>query len=243
MTRADSYHQSHQYALSCSSRPSTKVGSNAVNLPTVVELLECAIGEHRLLDHPFYRRWESGELKPGELAGYASQYRHFEEHLPVALAAVAEMLPVGHARDLVLANLSDEIDGPVSHLELFDGFAASVGASQAPAGRAITALIETYDRAISAGVAGGLSAIAAYEVQAGDVAITKSRGLRDHYGVDAPGRSFWDVHAEREDDHARWTAEALSESDDRDAISLAARQSADAWWSFLDEREEFARSL
>ena len=30
----------------------------------------------RLLEHPFYRRWEAGELLPGELADYAGQYRH-----------------------------------------------------------------------------------------------------------------------------------------------------------------------
>ena len=243
MAHIGSYHQSQQSALSFSLSPSIKVGCNNVDLQTVVQLLESAIEERHLLDHPFYRRWENGELIPGELASYAGQYRHFEEHLPVALAGVAEMLPDGRARDLVLANLADEIDGPVSHLELFDGFASAVDASAEVAGPAITALIATYDRAQSLGAVAGLSAIAAYEMQASGVAITKSQGLRDHYGVGDHGRSFWDLHGELEDDHARWTAEALSELDDHDAIVASAKDSADAWWAFLDEREAYARSL
>ena len=41
-----------------------------------------ALDGKRLLDHPFYRRWEAGEVTLGELADYASQYRHFESYLP-----------------------------------------------------------------------------------------------------------------------------------------------------------------
>ncbi len=212
-------------------------------MQSVVQLLERAIGERRLLDHPFYRRWERGELVPGELASYASQYRHFEQLLPVALGGISELLPAGRARDLVLANLSDEVDGPVSHLALFDEFGAAVGATREPAGPAITALIAAYDRATSLGAVAGLSALAAYEVQAGEVAITKSRGLRDHYEVAESGRSFWDVHGELEDDHARWTVEALEELDDADVIVASAQESARAWCAFLDEREEYARTL
>jgi len=214
-----------------------------MNPQSVSELLESAIEGRHLLDHPFYRRWENGELKEGELASYASQYRYFEAHLPTALASVAELIPDGRARELVLANLSDEIDGPVSHLELFNRFAAAVEAPEEGPGVAISALIGAYDAAKAVGAADGLAAIAAYEIQASGVAITKSEGLRNHYGVSESDRSFWDVHGQLEDDHARWTAEALSEFSDYDAIFASAKISADAWWAFLDEREEFARSL
>lgn len=210
---------------------------------SVVQLLERAVEGRRLLDHPFYRRWESGDLKAGELAGYAGQYRHFEQHLPVALAGVSELLPEGRARSLVEANLADELDGTLTHLELFDHFAAEVDSSADPAGPAVTELIATYDRARALGAGAGLAAIAAYEIQAGAVAVTKSIGLRVHYGVSESGRSFWDAHGELEVDHARWTVEALSNLGDAEVLFATARDSADAWWAFLDEREAFASTL
>ncbi len=70
-------------------------------------LAEAIVGRH-LLTHPFYRRWEAGELTPGELAAYAEQYRHIERELPVTLQAIACQLPEGEARRLVEANLADE---------------------------------------------------------------------------------------------------------------------------------------
>ena len=45
---------------------------------TVTALLDQALEGRRLLDHPFYRRWENGELIEGELQHYAEQYRFFE---------------------------------------------------------------------------------------------------------------------------------------------------------------------
>ena len=44
--------------------------------------------------------------------------------------------------------------------------------------------------------------VAAYEVQAADIAATKADGLRRHYGVDPQGTRFWDVHAGQEVEHA-----------------------------------------
>ena len=43
-----------------------------------------------------------------------------------------------------------------------------------------------------------LAMIAAYEVQAADIAASKGDGLRRHYGFDAEGTAFWDVHRDQE---------------------------------------------
>src|ERR1700691_115553 len=96
-------------------------------------LAEAIVGRH-LLSHPFYRRWEAGTLTEGEVAASAEQYRHIERELPVTLAAIADALPPGHARDLVEANLADELGSPEPHVELFETFAAAAGAAkEAPA--------------------------------------------------------------------------------------------------------------
>src|SRR3984957_7728246 len=88
----------------------------------------------RLLAHPFYRRWEAGTLTEGELAAYAEQYRHIERELPVTMAAIAEALPAGRARDRVEANQADEPGSPDPRAELFESFAQAAGAT--PAARA-----------------------------------------------------------------------------------------------------------
>ena len=83
--------------------------------------------------------------------------------------------------------------------------------------------------------------VAAYEVQAADIAGSKSDGLRRHYGFDEDGTRFWDVHRTQEVDHAGWSLEALSElGADPDVVQAAATVSADSWWLFLSEREELA---
>jgi len=56
------------------------------------EALASALRGRELLGHPFYLRWQAGELAPGELAEYAVHYRAFEAALPVVLAAVVDRL-------------------------------------------------------------------------------------------------------------------------------------------------------
>ncbi|MDA8044294.1 MAG: iron-containing redox enzyme family protein [Actinomycetota bacterium] len=202
-------------------------------------VLDQVASRRRLLEHPFYRAWQAGELTKGDLADYAGQYRHVEQILPAALAATAAALPAGPARRLVEANLADERSHPRPHLELFDRFAAAVGAdTAAPASTATTRLVSAYRDAAPVGPVAALAVIGAYEVQAADVAATKADSLRSHYGLDSVGTEFWDVHAVLEDSHAEWTAEAISELGCAyEDMSPYAESSAAAWWSFLDERE------
>jgi pyrroloquinoline quinone (PQQ) biosynthesis protein C len=204
-------------------------------------LLDDILRPRRLLAHPFYRRWEAGTLERSELASYASQYRHFEAALPGVLERIAAALPDGPARDLVQANLDDERAVPAPHLELFDAFADAVGAPTADMTPATHALVELYTSAADASPVAGLSAVAAYEVQAPAVAASKADGLRSRYGLDADGARFWEVHAGVDELHGAWMLEALGiAADGPDQIVGPASAAADAWWAFLDEREAAA---
>ncbi|MGH9122719.1 MAG: hypothetical protein ACRDYC_12400, partial [Acidimicrobiales bacterium] len=100
-----------------------------MNSAEVSEVVDRALEGRRLLSHPFYLRWEAGELSRGELARYAEQYRHMESALPVVLAAVADRLPAGPAREAVEANLADELGNPAPHLDLFEDFADALEAA------------------------------------------------------------------------------------------------------------------
>ncbi|HEX4434299.1 MAG TPA: iron-containing redox enzyme family protein [Acidimicrobiales bacterium] len=204
-------------------------------------LAEAIVGRH-LLTHPFYRRWEAGTLTEGELAAYAEQYRHIERELPVTLAAIADALPPGRARALVEANLADELGSPEPHVQLFEGFAAAAGATpDAPATPSTAALLAVVRTTASNDPVAALAMIAAYEVQAADIAASKGDGLRRHYGFDEEGTRFWDVHRTQEVEHAGWSMEALTALEaDIDVVQAAATVSADSWWLFLSEREELA---
>ncbi len=220
----------------------TEVTSNASSQPIDVEsAIAAAIGSRRLLSHPFYQRWLDGTLKASELATYAAQYRYFEAQLPGFLASVLETLPDGSARDLVAANLSDELSSPAPHLELFDGFASAVGAEPTAATPATEALVSCYSHFAHAPALSAVGALAAYEVQAAEVAVSKAAGLRERYGLEETATTFWDVHSTTDLDHAAWVVEALSElaesPDDVALMAAAVSETAEAWWSFLDERE------
>jgi pyrroloquinoline quinone (PQQ) biosynthesis protein C len=204
-------------------------------------LAEAIVGRH-LLTHPFYRRWEAGTLTEGELAAYAEQYRHIERELPVTLAAIADALPPGQARALVEANLADELGSPEPHVQLFESFAVAAGAMpDAPATPSTAALLAVVRTTASKDPVAALAMIAAYEVQAADIAASKGDGLRQHYGFDEEGTRFWDVHRTQEVEHAGWSTEALAALEaDLDVVQAAATVSADSWWLFLSEREELA---
>lgn len=205
----------------------------------------------RLVDHPFYQAWQDGTLHGEDLARYAEQYRHFERVLPEVLDEVSAVLPEGEARQLVEQNLHDERHRPCPHVDLFEGFAAAVGsrpdgapgaapgtapgAAPDPATASLTSL---YREAASASPVAALAVIGAYEIQASEIAATKSASLRDSYGLDPTATAFWDTHASLEQEHADWTVEALDLlGAGPSLVRYWASRSAGAWWAFLDERQ------
>jgi pyrroloquinoline quinone (PQQ) biosynthesis protein C len=204
--------------------------------------MESALDGRELLGHPFYLRWQAGELTADELARYAVNYRVFEAALPVVLTAVVEQLR--HEGEVEAAatvgqNLHDELSRPEPHLALFDRFAAALDApSVTEPGPAAQALVATYADLASEGPLAAVAGLAAYEMQAAAIATTKGDGLRQWYGMDTAGTEFWDVHAGMEVDHGDWALDALALlGADPDDVSDAARRGADAWWAFLDERQ------
>jgi pyrroloquinoline-quinone synthase len=204
-------------------------------------LLDAALDGRRLLTHPFYRRWEAGELRLDELAAYAGQYRRFEAALPELLETIAAGLDRADAAAAVRANLADERGTP-SHLELFDDFLAAVGGcADDPPGPAAEALVAAHRDLAATDPGAALAALAAYEVQAPLIAATKAEGLRTRYGLGDAGTRFWDVHATLETRHAGWTLDALAATERDDGVlTRAARTAADSWWAFLDERQAAA---
>jgi pyrroloquinoline quinone (PQQ) biosynthesis protein C len=171
------------------------------------------------------------------LTHYAEQYRFFEAMMPSFLQGIVEQLGDGPARDLVSANLVDEVTPP-SHLELFALFARHYGARDAEASPAMAHLLEAYATVLTQGPARALAGLLAYESQGAAVADTKGAGLAAHYGASEDALIFWHQHGSIEGDHASWTVDALASLDpDLDDVAEGARIVGDAWWAFLDERD------
>src|SRR5664280_388115 len=94
----------------------------------IVDSLDQLRGSINVLEHPFYQRWNAGELTASELQLYAGEYRHAVLALAQASAAAAEAAAEPH-REGLLRHADEE----ASHLALWDGFAAAAGSDPATA--------------------------------------------------------------------------------------------------------------
>jgi len=174
-----------------------------------------------VLKHPFYERWECGELTREELAFYAGEYRHAVVALAGAAAASGDQ---EHARE------------EAEHVALWDEFAAAV---DAPLERTPTP--ETSDCAAAWSPDERFRALAVlYAIESAQPAIsrTKLAGLAAHYGIDAddPAAAYFRLHAELDIEHARTAREALAEAPPARVAELAAaaERALEANWRLLD---------
>jgi pyrroloquinoline-quinone synthase len=192
------------------------------------ERLEQARKRWNVLEHPFYTRWEKGELSPEELGYYAGQYRHAVVALAETAAQAADADPQGR----------EHADEEAAHVELWDDFARAAGAAPESAPRAET---RECAEAWTAG-SDGLEALAIlYAIESGQPAIssTKLTGLVEHYGYtpDSPATAYFRLHAELDHAHAdeaRRLIEAHATPEDADRLVAAAEGALAGNWTLLD---------
>lgn len=150
---------------------------------TIRERLDAAIGERRLLDHPFYVAWREGTLPREAIAGYAAEYGAFIAAIDEGWATVGELDHAAEERE---------------HAMLWDRFAAAFGTATAaqPSVPAVMSLLDASHR-LFADPATAYGALYAFEVQQPDTAAEKLLGLDAHYGVpaDAAESEYFRVHA------------------------------------------------
>jgi pyrroloquinoline-quinone synthase len=183
----------------------------------VIAAIDAARERWNVLEHPFYVRWERGELTREELARYAGEYRH----AVVALARSARTAGL-HAEE------------EASHIALWDEFASSLGDGDRdeplPETRCCADAWSAADDELGA-------AAILYAIEAGQPAIsaTKLAGLVEHYGFSegTAATAYFELHAERDVEHAAEARGRLEDAEDGRLVGLAESALA-ANWALLD---------
>jgi pyrroloquinoline-quinone synthase len=193
---------------------------------SLIARLDEARRRRNILEHPFYTRWERGELERSELSAYAGEYRHAVAALAEAAATAAPLAGPEHAEE------------ERAHVALWDEFAAALDADlerrpRPETERCATAWTSADDP---------LEALAIlYAIEAGqpEVSRTKLAGLVEHYGFaeDGDGTSYFRLHAERDHAHAAESRELLelhATPADEERLVAAAKRALDGNWELLD---------
>jgi pyrroloquinoline-quinone synthase len=190
------------------------------------ERLEAVSDRWSVLRHPFYQRWEMGELSRDELAYYAGEYRH-------AVTALADLAAT--ASDA--AHAAEES----AHVSLWDDFAAALEADLDRAPRTETSECAAAWRGDGLE---GAAALFVIESAQPEVSRTKLDGLTRWYGFEpnTKGTRYFELHAERDHEHAERSRRVLERArpEDEDRIVAAAEAALRGNWTLLDGVERRA---
>jgi pyrroloquinoline-quinone synthase len=187
-----------------------------------------------VLEHPFYERWSAGTLSHSDLAAYAAEYRHAVVALADAAAAAASAATEPQERGRLAQHAAEE----AAHVGLWDRFARAVGADLESAPAPETAACARAWAGAGRSYTGHLAALYAIESAQPAIAATKADGLRRHYGLGSPdATAYFDVHAERDVEHAAEGRELLARhagSTDAGELVSEAGRVLGANWRLLD---------
>ena len=199
------------------------------------------LDEYHLLKHPFYKSWNEGKLTREIIKDYAEQYYQHVKAFPRYISATHSICEDLDKRKILLENLQDEEKDGADHPMLWKNFAVAVGADENKIENVkkydfTKKLIDNFFKNGRASYAEGLGSLYTYERQVPEIADTKIRGLKDHYGVNSKeGLEFFEVH-KAADVHHREACEKLLDSlteEEQLKAEKAALSTAKYLWNFL----------
>jgi pyrroloquinoline-quinone synthase len=207
----------------------------------LLDAVDRAIRDRRLLDHPFYTAWTCGDLTIDDLRTYARQYYHWVSAFPTWISAAHSNADDFESRQALLENLIDEERGPRNHPELWLRFSDALGLDRDVV-KATAAFPETRqaiatmrriarERATPAAVA----ALYAYESQQPEVMRTKREGLRDRYAI-LDGHDYFVEHETADLVHSAAERQIVERCPDASAedVRLAVDEALGATYTLLD---------
>ena len=210
----------------------------------VLSQLDQQIRSRTILDHPFYRAWQRGELTREQLQTYARVYFPHVEAFPAYLKAAVARAIDPTVRAELERNLADELGHPKPHRELWLDFAEELGLNRRDvAGEAphpsTSEVVGAFARLAADSTPAALAALYAYESQQPEVSREKIQGLREHYGIQsAKALAYFEVHSTIDTEHREGERQALERCLEAgpcaEAITRGAEAGLSAYWQLLD---------
>ena len=199
------------------------------------------LDEYHLLKHPFYKSWNEGKLTREIIKDYAEQYYQHVKAFPRYISATHSICEDLEKRRILLENLQDEEKKGSDHPTLWKNFALELGANvekieEVKKYSFTKDLIDNFFKNGRSSYAEGLGSLYTYERQVPEIADTKIRGLKNHYGVNSKkGLEFFEVH-KKADIYHREACEKLLDGlskKEQEKAEKAALSTAKDLWNFL----------
>jgi len=199
------------------------------------------LDKYHLLTHPFYKSWNDGKLTREIIKDYAEQYYQHVKAFPRYISATHSLCEDIEKRKILLENLQDEENKNGDHPKLWRHFACAMGSSKkeiesVKEEKFTTELIENFFKSGRASYAEGLASLYTYERQIPEIAETKIKGLKNHYGVTSKeGLEFFAVHKDADVYHRQACEKLLDglSKDEQEKAEKSALSTAKYLWNFL----------
>jgi len=199
------------------------------------------LDEYHLLSHPFYKSWNDGKLTREIIKDYAEQYYQHVKAFPRYISATHSLCEDIKKRKILLENLQDEEKDGADHPKLWKNFALAIGAEEnkidsVKKEKFTTEMIDNFFKYGRASYAEGLASLYTYERQIPEIAETKIRGLKNHYGVSSKeGLEFFEVHKAADVYHREACEKLLDGLSKEEQIKAekSALSTAKYLWNFL----------
>ena len=199
------------------------------------------LDEYHLLKHPFYKSWNDGKLTREIIKDYAEQYYQHVKAFPRYISATHSLCEDLEKRRILLENLQDEEKKGADHPTLWKNFALAIGADVEKIEEVkkydfTKELIDNFFKNGRSSYAEGLGSLYTYERQVPEIADTKIRGLKNHYGVKSKeGLEFFEVHKEADVYHREACEKLLDglSKNEQEKAEKTALSTAKYLWNFL----------
>ena len=199
------------------------------------------LDKYHLLNHPFYKSWNDGKLTREIIKDYAEQYYQHVKAFPRYISATHSLCEDIEKRKILLENLQDEENRDGDHPQLWRRFAFAMGSSKkeiesVKEEKFTTELIENFFKNGRASYAEGLASLYTYERQIPEIAETKIRGLKNHYGVTSKeGLEFFEAHKAADVYHREACEKLLDDlsPEEQEKAEKSALSTAKYLWNFL----------
>ena len=199
------------------------------------------LNEYHLLNHPFYKSWNDGKLTREIIKDYAEQYYQHVKAFPRYISATHSLCEDLEKRKILLENLQDEEKDGADHPKLWKNFAKAIGADDkkienVKKEKFTEELIDNFFKHGRASYAEGLASLYTYERQIPEIAETKIRGLKNHYGVTSKeGLKFFEVHKAADVYHRQACEKLLDDlsPEEQQKAEASALSTAKYLWNFL----------